>query len=70
MARHHGGTAQRTTRHRVDHRHSVGMRVKELPKGTRTVKVGGVTYYTYKGVYYRPYYEGNQVIYVVVEKPE
>ncbi len=67
------GVARRTTRRTVrrHHRHRVvvGTRVTVLPVGCSKYIVGGVTYYNCDTVYYRPYYEGNEVVYVVVEEP-
>ena len=54
-------TRRRTTRRRV----ARGTRVYVLPTGCTTVITGGVKYYICDGVYYRPYYEGTTVIYVV-----
>ena len=48
----------------------VGRRVHVLPSGHTTVVVRGGTYYLHRGVYYRPYYEGTTVVYVIVENPE
>jgi hypothetical protein len=43
----------------------IGASVSYLPYGHRTVYVGGVPYYEYDNIYYRPY--GTR--YVVVERP-
>jgi hypothetical protein len=43
----------------------VGVTVTYLPRGHRTIYVGGVTCYEYDDVYYRPCPAG----YVVVERP-
>jgi hypothetical protein len=65
----YAGVARRTSR-RVTRRHiAYGTRVTVLPVGYAPVVVRGVTYYAYEGVYYKPYYEGNTVVYVVVEQP-
>jgi hypothetical protein len=63
------GVARRTTRRIVRRHHAIGHRVKILPVGYTTVVVRGTTYYVYDRVYYRAYYEGNQVVYIVVEQP-
>jgi hypothetical protein len=67
------GTARRTSRRtsrRVTRRHvALGTRVYALPGGCRSVVVGGVKYHHCEGVYYQPYYEGDTVVYVVVEEP-
>ena len=60
--------ARRTTRrHHRRHRIAVGTRVTVLPAGCTTVITRGVTYHYCGDVYYRPYYEGNTVVYVVEE---
>lgn len=62
-------TARRTSR-RVTRRHVArGTRVHALPGGCTTVLRGGVKYHHCGGVYYQPYYEGDQVVYVVVDEP-
>ncbi|MBW1788431.1 MAG: hypothetical protein JRK53_17715 [Deltaproteobacteria bacterium] len=48
----------------------IGSRHYALPSGCPKVIHGGVTYYSCGGCYYKPYYEGTQVVYVVVEEPE
>jgi hypothetical protein len=66
------GGVRRRTRRRVRRRTAVvayGTRVYALPAGCSKVVVGGVEYHNCGGVYYRPYYQGNQVVYEVVEKP-
>jgi hypothetical protein len=40
-----------------------------LPSGCTTVVTDNVTYHHCGGVYYRPYYEGTKVVYVVVNAP-
>ncbi len=47
----------------------VGTTYTVLPVGYTRVVVGGATYYRYGGVYYKPYYQGSTVTYVVVNKP-
>ncbi len=44
---------------------AVGTRVYALPGGCQAVIVGGVNYHRCNGVYYRPYYEGSTLVYVV-----
>ena len=44
---------------------AVGTRVYALPGGCQKAIVGGVNYYRCNGVYYRPYYEGSTLVYVV-----
>ncbi len=60
----------RRTRRRVTRRHiAVGTRLAVLPLGCGTVYVRGVITYTCSGTYYQPYYEGSNVVYVVIENP-
>lgn len=66
------GGMRRRTRRRVRRRAAVvtyGTRVYALPAGCSKMVVGGVEYHNCNGAYYRPYYQGNQVVYEVVEKP-
>lgn len=66
------GGVRRRTRRRVRRRVAVvtyGTRVNALPAGCSKMAVSGVEYHNCNGVYYRPYYQGNQVVYEVVEKP-
>jgi hypothetical protein len=60
---------RRRTRRRTRRRVAIGTRVYALPGGCTSVITAGVKYHHCGGVYYRPYYEGNQVVYVVVENP-
>ena len=48
---------------------AVGTRVRRLPTSCTTVITRNVTYRHCEGAYYRPYYEGTTVVYVVVEEP-
>ncbi len=48
---------------------AVGTRVATLPRSCTTVVTYGTTYHHCGGVYYRPYYEGTKVVYVVVDAP-
>lgn len=60
-------TSRRTSR-RVSRRHAVvGSRLYTLPVGCASIMRYGVRHYHCNGVYYRPYYEGNQVVYVIVD---
>jgi hypothetical protein len=62
------GVARRSTRRAVRrHRIAVGTRVTVIPTGCTTVITRDVTYHHCGGVYYRPYYEGTTIIYVVEE---
>ena len=47
-----------------------GAIVRTYPAGARALAVAGVTYYVASGVYYRPVYEGSEVVYQQVENPE
>ena len=58
---------KRRTRRRTARRVAVGTRVYSLPGGCTTVVKRQVTYHYCGGVYYRPYFEGNTVIYIVEE---
>ena len=46
--------------------HYFGYRLNSLPRGYRTLRVGGLDYYYYDGIYYRPYSLGG---YYVVRPP-
>jgi hypothetical protein len=48
---------------------AIGTRVATLPHGCRTITPYGVTYYHCGSVYYRPYYQGTTVVYVVSDAP-
>lgn len=47
----------------------IGTRVRTLPAGCTTVVTAGVTYHHCGGTYYQRYYQGADVVYVVVEAP-
>ena len=55
----------RRTRRRTRRRVAAGTRVYALPAGCTTVIKYNVKYHSCGGVYYRPYYEGTTVVYVV-----
>ena len=57
------GVSRRTTRRRARRRVTV------LPAGCTTVVTRGVTYHYCGTVYYRPYYEGNALVYEEVDAP-
>ncbi len=57
--------AHRRTKKRTARRVATGTRVHTLPAGCTTVIKRSVKYKSCGGVYYRPYYEGNTVVYVV-----
>lgn len=48
---------------------TLGTRVATLPRGCTTVVRYNVSYHHCGGVYYRPYYQGTTLVYVVVEAP-
>ncbi len=48
---------------------AVGTRVATLPRSCTTVVRYNVTYHHCGGVYYRPYYQGTTLVYVVVDAP-
>jgi hypothetical protein len=47
-----------------------GAIVRTVPVGARAVAIAGATYYVASGVYYRPVYEGSEVVYQEVPNPE
>ena len=67
------GVGHRTIRrtHRREHRRRVriGTRVVALPSNCRTVISRSVKYYYCGGIYYRPYYQGTDLVFVIVEDP-
>ncbi len=67
-----GGVRRRTRRRTaaVVGAAAYGTRVHALPGGCVVRPVGSIQYHYCGGVYYRPYYEGSQVVYVVVEEPK
>jgi hypothetical protein len=48
---------------------AVGTVIAALPGGCATVSSGGTTIYHCSSVYYRPYYQGTQLVYQVVTYP-
>lgn len=44
-----------------------GVIVKYLPDGKKETHINGVKYYQYSGVFYRPVYVGNDVVFLVVK---
>ena len=42
---------------------------KTLPNGAVSQTVNGVTYYSFGGAFYQPFYSGGQVIYKIVNNP-
>lgn len=47
----------------------VGTVAQALPQGCESVVVSGVNYSNCSGVFYKAAYQGNNLVYVVVEKP-
>ncbi len=64
-----GGVHRRTRRRAVRRHIAIGTRVTVLPAGCTIVITRGVSYRYCGEVYYRPYYEGTTLVYVVVEQP-
>jgi outer membrane usher protein FimD/PapC len=48
---------------------AVGTVIPTLPGGCATVSAGGAMIYNCSNVYYRPYYQGSQLVYQVVTYP-
>lgn len=48
---------------------AIGSMIYSLPPACATQMYGGVTYYSCGGVWYAPQYQGDKVVYVVVENP-
>ncbi len=46
---------------------ALGTSVYSLPPGAYSTQVNGSTYFISNGIYYRPFFSGNQVVYVVSE---
>ena len=63
------GGVRRRTRRRTRRRWAIGTRMYTVPAGYTTVKVTGTTYYVVDGEYLKKYYEGDKVVYVVVDDP-
>jgi len=59
----------RRTRRRTRRRWAIGTRMYTLPVGYTTAVVAGTTYYVAEGKYFKRYYEGDEVVYVVVDDP-
>jgi hypothetical protein len=47
----------------------IGTVVQTLPAGCTTVVVNNVNYSDCRGVFYKPAFQGNNLVYVVVQKP-
>lgn len=48
---------------------TMGRVLDTMPNGAVALAIGGATYYMAGGVYYRPIYQGDTVVYQVVENP-
>jgi hypothetical protein len=48
---------------------AIGSMTRSLPAACGTQMYGGTTYYNCSGTWYAPQYQGDQVVYVVVENP-
>ena len=64
------GGVHRRTRRRTRRRWAVGTRMYTLPVGYTTAVIAGTTYYVSEGEYFKPSYEGDNVVYVAVEDPK
>ena len=47
----------------------IGTVIQALPAGCSSVTVQGANYFNCAGVYYKPSFQGTNLVYVVVEKP-
>ena len=41
-----------------------------MPDGAESKTVDGIVYFVFNDTYYRPFYSGSDVVYMVVENPE
>ena len=48
----------------------VGAKVDYVPDGAESKTVDGIVYFVFNDTYYRPFYSGSDVVYMVVENPE
>ena len=48
----------------------VGAKVDHVPDGAESKTVDGIVYFVFDNTYYRPYYSGSEVVYMVVDNPE
>ena len=76
------GVGRRSIRrnHRYNHRYRhtrlhnknynrIGTTVVGLPSYCQSINSRGVEYYLCDGIYYRPYYHGTQLVFIIVEDP-
>ena len=64
------GGVRRRTRRRTRRRWAIGTRMYTLPAGYTTTVVHQTTYYVVDGEYMKKAYEGDKVVYVVVDDPK
>jgi hypothetical protein len=64
------GGVRRRTRRRTRRRWAIGTRMYTMPAGYTTTVVHQTTYYVVDGEYFKKAYEGDKVVYVVVEDPK
>ncbi len=62
-------TVKRTHRDEYRRRARIGTKVVVLPSNCRTVISRGAKYYYCGGIYYRPYYHGTELVFIIVEDP-
>ncbi len=48
---------------------AIGTTVAVLPGGCQTLTSAGATYHSCGGVYYRPAFQSNKIVYIVVDQP-
>jgi hypothetical protein len=63
------GAARRTTRRHVRRHVAVGTWVRVIPSDCTIVVAYDIEYYFCDGSYYEPYYEGDEIVYLVVDEP-
>ena len=63
------GVHRRHARRTVRRHHRRHHYLRTLPGGCIKVVTRDVTYYRCGAVYYRPYYEGTELVYIVVDAP-
>ena len=48
----------------------MGATVTSLPDGSNSETIDGTAYFVYASTYYKPFYSGSDVVYMVVETPK
>jgi len=48
----------------------IGAKVDYVPDGAESKTIDGIVYFVFNDTYYRPFYSGSDVVYMVVENPE